>query len=136
MAKDSVFSRLPYVYSREFFEYTVATKFVPVRIYLGFTYLFHKIPDDASAFIPQIGFDFDQKLIGDLSLNGGYDFRLIGIDGVSTGANSAQLGVFYKTNEKGAGLFFGGFFYSGKSIHGMFYRETDSYGGAGFQIVF
>jgi hypothetical protein len=74
MAKDSVFSRLPYgdiaAVLRIHRRYKIRTS----QDISGFTYLFHKIPDDASAFIPQIGFDFDQKLIGDLSLNGGYDF--------------------------------------------------------------
>jgi hypothetical protein len=136
MARDSVFSRQPYVYSREFIDYAVATVFAPVRIYAGITYLFHKIPDDASAFIPQLGFDFEQKLTGDLFVSGGYDFRLVGIDGISSGSNSAELGLFYKANASGAGVFAGGFFYSGKSIHGMFYRENDEYSGIGFRIEF
>jgi hypothetical protein len=67
-------------------------------------------------------------------LVGGYDVRLVGIDGVYAAANAAQLGVKLDTWHR-TGLMVGVYGYSGRSMHGMFYTGYDQYLAIGFQVL-
>lgn len=133
MAIDTILSRSPFVYSREFIDLCAAMSFDPVRIYAGCNLMFHTIPSDPLALTPQLGFDFEQGLSGDFYISGGYDFKLVGMDGTRFGVNAAQCGIEWKTFGN-VGLFLGFYLYEGKSMHGMFYNEHDSYTGIGFQV--
>lgn len=136
-ASDSVFVRQkPFVYSREFAEVIGALEFSKqLRIYTGLTYLWATQPRRANRFIPQLGFDGSYSLSKSLSLEFGYDFKLIGVDDSYLGTHAAQAGLFLETsNKKGYLLTF--FAYRGRSVHGMFYDQNDAYSGIGFQVIF
>ncbi|MCK5742416.1 MAG: DUF1207 domain-containing protein [Chlorobi bacterium] len=128
------FIQMPFIYSREFLDLTAAIDFELFRPYAGLTYIFSTQPDDVNVFVPQIGFDWDLELAGKFSFVGGYDFKLGGYNAY-TGINSGQLGILYRFTPN-AGIMLNGYLYDGKSMHGMFFSEDDSYTGFGFQVYF
>ncbi len=135
LAKDTTFSRMPFVYSREFLTLTFAMELPLVRVYAGGEYVFSTKPKTPEPISPHCGFDFNEPITSWMNLIGGYDFKLVGFDGVYSGQNTAQLGLLLKTGENlGVMLNLNGF--SGKSIHGMFFLQNDSYIGLGFQLYF
>ena len=136
-ASDSVFVRQkPFVYSREFAEVIGALEFSKqLRIYTGLTYLWATQPRRANRFIPEFGVDGSYPLSKSLSLEFGYDFKLIGVDDSYLSTHAAQAGLFLETsNNKGYLLTL--FAYRGRSVHGMFYDQNDAYSGIGFQVIF
>jgi hypothetical protein len=134
MAIDTIFTRKPYVYSREFADLVIAFG-ISHRIYFGFTGVFSTQPKNVQKIIPQFGIDWKEPLTRDLDLRAGYDFKLNGYEGVNYGNNSAQIGIEYNSYDiYGLGLYI--YYYSGKSIHGMFIRDYDNYFGTGFQVLF
>lgn len=136
LSNDTVFTRTPFVYSREFLDVALATEFGPVRPYIGLCYVFSTKPKDPDPLVVQLGADLDYPLSFAqwVHVSAGYDFKLPGIDGVYTGVHTAQMGLLFKTSAH-TGIFAGAYLFDGRSIHGMFYRERDSYGGFGFQLV-
>ena len=135
LSEEGQFSRMPFVYSREFVDLTVAAQSELVRIYAGMSFVFSTQPDDVAKMIPQAGMDITYKLSNLFDFNCGYDFKLNGFNDVYWGVNALKAGVLTKTSDF-AGIFIYAFFYDGPSMHGMFYKETDSYGGIGFQLIF
>ncbi|MBS1537743.1 MAG: DUF1207 domain-containing protein [Bacteroidetes bacterium] len=136
-ASDSVFVRQkPFVYSREFAEGIVAAEFShSVRFYAGLTFLWATQPRSANRFIPQLGFDGSHKISSSLFINFGYDFKVFGINDIYTGVHALQAGVFLETsNNKGYLLSL--YCYRGRSVHGMFFNQEDTYFGTGFQVIF
>ena len=136
-ASDNVFVlKKPFVYSREFAEVITAVEFFnQLRLYGGLTFLWATQPRRANRFIPQLGADGSLPLSASISLEFGYDFKLIGVDDSYLGTHSAQAGLFLETsNHKGYLLSM--FAYRGRSVHGMFYDQNDAYNGIGFQVIF
>lgn len=130
------FIKTPFVYSREFIDLVIAAYLrEDFRVYLGTNVVFSTIPKDFSPIEGQIGFDSQRYLNKLFDLEFGYDFRLRNLNNTYYGQNSFQAGLKLKTYEN-IGLFFGYYFYSGLSIHGLFYDEIDSYHGLGFQIKY
>lgn len=128
-------NRSSFVYSREFIDLTGAVDFGSLRAYAGANILFSTIPDAFGIVTPQVGFDISHPLTPGLTLVGGYDLRFPTVDGATTAAHSAQAGI--KLGKQfGSGLVLNGYFYRGKSIHGMFYDLNDSYAGIGLQVDF
>ncbi len=129
--------RSTFVYSREFIDWIWAYQYKAVRVYGGGTMIFHTIPAVFGTFLPQAGFDIaDNSLLGEyITLKAGYDFRLSTINNISTGINTAQVGVKFGT-KYGKGIVLSTFWYEGKSMHGMFYNERDSYFGMGMIVEF
>lgn len=127
--------RTPFVYSREFIDLTGAVSFGSLRLYAGANILFSSIPRNFGVVTPQVGFDVSHPLAPNLTLVGGYDLRFPTIDEATTAAHSAQAGVKLG-RQFGSGIVLSGYFYRGKSIHGMFYDLNDSYAGIGLQIDF
>lgn len=123
----------PFVYSREFAELLVGWTFSVVRPYAGMTYIWARQPRRADPLIPQVGVDLYMPLTKTLELRGGYDWKLIGIDGVYQSAQAAQLGVFAEM-WNGRGILVSAYAYDGRSMHGMFFDQRDSYLGIGFQV--
>lgn len=132
---DGVFWKKPFVYSREFFDVAIAKQFGDFRPYLGMNFLFSTQPRDNGAFAPQIGVDYEKELAAHLNLIAGIDSRITEVKSKFRTSNSAQIGLLFKPVEH-AGISLNGFFYDGRSMHGMFYRERDSYAGFGFQVHF
>lgn len=135
LANDTILTKKPFVYSREFAELTGALNFDEFRLYAGLTYVFSRQPKSTNAIIPQLGFDFKFKLNHIISVLAGYDFKLSGYDNIYFGAQSAQAGIKFET-VNGVGILLNGYFFSGKSIHGMFYNVNDLYSGIGFQVFY
>ena len=124
----------PFVYSREFAELIVGRHVGDVRPYAGFTAMWATQPDDPNAFIPQAGLDLRHDLSERWQLRGGYDVRLIGINGVYAASNAAQLGMALK-NKNGSGFLMSLYGFSGRSMHGMFYTGYDAYLAFGVQFI-
>ncbi|OJX57144.1 MAG: hypothetical protein BGO89_11625 [Candidatus Kapaibacterium thiocyanatum] len=132
---EGVFTRqAPFVYSREFVELIAGYHIGSIRPYAGFTWLFATQPKRADRVIPQAGVDVRQHIGGPFHLRGGFDWKLVGIDGTYATAQAAQLGVFFD-GWNGRGLMLSIYGYNGRSMHGMFFDQNDRYLGLGFQVV-
>ena len=134
-SENSIFRKSVFVYSREFIDWSFAYIFADFRPYLGLTYIFSTIPDEVNLIVPQIGFDYKQNIFDDLDLVAGYDFKLGGHDDQYSGINSLKLGIQLRTF-KNFGIELAYLYYSGYSIHGMFYNEKDNYNAIGFNVIF
>lgn len=137
MANDSgVFTpRKPYVYSREFAELLVGYSFGAFRPYAGLTYVWSRLPHETDPIIPQAGIDVNVPLGGALHFRAGYDFKLFGVNGAYAGENAAQAGVWVDM-WRGRGLMLSVYGYDGRSMHGLFIDQHDSYIGIGLQVVY
>ncbi len=129
------FIREPIVYSREFIDIVWAQYLFDFRYYVGANFIFSTIPGSPEFFTPQIGFDYSRRLTSWLSFDMGFDFKLIGIDGIWQGTSVTQLGLTFWTSEN-YGIFTGLYCYRGRSMHGQFFTDYDDYLGLGFQFIF
>ncbi|MBI2793187.1 MAG: hypothetical protein HYX66_00880 [Ignavibacteria bacterium] len=127
-------SRKPFVYSREFAELLFGYTAGWFRPYAGATAIWATQPDNPNPFVPQVGLDIQIPLSARWAFRGGYDVKLIGIDGTYAASNAAQAGVFYAMMD-GRGILINLYGYSGRSMHGMFYTSGDQYLAAGFQLI-
>ena len=134
-SKNGDFWKIPEVYSREFVDLTFAYETDNLRPYIGLTSVFSTIPDNISHFIPEIGIDYYYDINDWFRFQTGYDFKISGYDEIYSGINSLQAGLLFKTS-KNAGIELNYYYYSGLSMHGMFFTEKDNYSGIGFQIYF
>ncbi len=132
---NSTFFQEPFVYSREFLDLVVAFDYHNIRPYVGACWVFSYQPDDVNKIIPQIGIDWQKELNEVFDVSMGYDLKLDGQNGVATAVHTAQGGLIAKVS-KNFGIFGGIFYYQGKSMHGMFYDQKDSYFGYGFQLIY
>lgn len=136
LADSTTFSREPFVYSREFIDIAAAYEvFNSFRLYSGVNILYSTKPKDFLLLHPQIGFDYSYPIINSISLETGYDFKLVGIEQQLNPVHAAQFGLKYQTDNN-TGVFLSLYYYNGKSLHGMFFNEKDSYLGFGFQVLF
>ena len=127
--------REPFVYSKEFVELFPYYKISGMRIYLGFTYIFHIVPNVINNGIYQTGFDYYLISSGLKSFMPfiGLDFKLTGIDGVYSGNTISKVGLKFGTNpSKGFSILLS--YISGKSIHGEFYDINENYLNFGFNL--
>lgn len=140
---NSIFWKAPFVYSREFVDLVVkhdniiSNNVFLIQPYIGACYIFSTIPKDVTKFIPQFGVDFEADIIPSLSIKGGYDLKLYGCDNSVPiiGNNATQCGLKYKfANNIGISLNY--YYFSGYSIHGMFYNEKERYHGLGVQVEY
>lgn len=134
-SKNGEFWKLPEIYSREFIDLTVAYESNSLRPYLGLTSVFSTIPDNINHFIPEIGVDYSYNILDWMRLETGYDFKLGGFDNTYSGINAFQLGILFETSNN-TGIELNYYYYSGLSMHGMFFTEKDKYSGIGFQVYF
>jgi hypothetical protein len=128
------FRQMPFVFSREFVDALVALRIGDSRVYVGLNSIFSTKPKNITNFVPQAGFEHKAELLNNLHLVGGYDVKLVGTNSVLQAQNAIQLGVKYQEKDK-AGVFVGLYYFSGPSIHGMFYDKKDNYLGIGFQVI-
>ncbi len=126
--------REPFVYSKEFVELFPYYRCKTIRAYLGFTYIFHVIPDELKKINLQLGFDYFAAEIGtDLFTPFiAYDFKLNGIEKF-IGNNIISLGIKFG-NWHSSGLSFYYSYISGTSIHGQLYDLRESYSNIGFNF--
>ncbi|MBI3123452.1 MAG: DUF1207 domain-containing protein [Ignavibacteriales bacterium] len=128
--------RTPRVYSREFVEVMPFYQFRQLRMYVGFTYLFHVDPEVQHHDLYQAGFDYYRKdLFGsDLSPYLAYDLKQTGAIR-STPNHSFNAGIkFGKPYGRGVSLYFQ--YYSGFSIHGEYFDFREKYAGIGLNLDF
>jgi len=134
--------KTPFVYSREFADLIFALEDFNFRGYVGLTGIWATQPRNVNRFIPQLGLEYKYLLSNGIEAFAAYDFKLIGVDDAYVGTSAWQTGVKFYQFKQGAGLqtspaislnIFG---YHGRSMHGMFYKEKDSYIGTGFQFMF
>ena len=126
--------RDPFVYSKEFIELFPYYRYQTLRTYIGFTYIFHIIPDELKKVNLQFGFDYFAPQFGTDYLTPfvAYDFKLSG-DLKFLGNNIVSVGVKLG-NWKQKGLSFYYSYISGKSIHGQLYDLTENYSNIGFNF--
>lgn len=123
----------PRVYSREFIELMPFYRMNDLRVYAGFTYLFHVTPDLGKDSY-QCGFDYYwTDMLGKyITPYAAYDLKLVNID-TYTGNNSLNLGVkFGKPYGKGFSVYF--HYYNGKSVHGEYYEYNREYSAIGINL--
>lgn len=125
----------PFVYSREFFDLTIAAEKNGARIYCGLSYVYSRQPRSADPLIPQIGTDLRYPLSDLFEFRGGYDAKLVGINGIYAPMHAMQAGITLKTSPD-RGISLNLYYFGGRSIHGMYFREGDEYLALGFQTQF
>lgn len=135
LAHDTVLTKKPFVYSREFVDITGAINWDNFRIYAGLWGIFSVQPDNNNPVIPELGFDYNYPITDWLNANIGYDFKLGGYGNVYSGISSAECGATLLTS-KDREVWLGALMYDGYSIHGMFYDKRDSYLALGFRVIF
>ncbi len=126
--------RVPFVYSREFIEALPFYSINSFRVYGGFTYLFHRIPDTIGRGIYELGFDYYLRNYVSESITPflADDFKISQIDKYF-GNNVFNAGIkFGHYDGKGFSLIFS--YISGKSIHGLFYDVNENYASVGFNF--
>jgi hypothetical protein len=142
--KTGLLNPTPFVYSREFADLVVALELdeIPLsinrsslRAYVGTTAVWATQPRDANRFIPQLGLEYKYRVLKEVEAFAAYDFKLIGINDIYVGTNAWQVGVRGATRNAPT-LSLNIYGYHGRSMHGMFYKEKDSYIGTGFQFMF
>ena len=124
----------PRVYSREFVEFMPYYKLNDLRVYCGFTYLFHVDPGYIKRDNYQAGFDYFFKGLLNESFTPfiGYDLKLEHIARY-TANNSLSAGIkFGRPEGKGLSLYFN--YYSGKSIHGEYFDFNKEYSAIGINL--
>ncbi|MES2767189.1 MAG: DUF1207 domain-containing protein [Bacteroidota bacterium] len=126
----------PFVYSREFADLIGTLEWKNLRTYAGLTFVWATQPRDAERLIPQLGIEYKHKLSRRFYASLAYDFKLIGISDKYIGTHAAQGGISYLSEFEMPALSLNIYGYHGRSMHGMFYKEKDSYIGTGFQFLF
>jgi hypothetical protein len=131
-----VFDRqLPFVYSREFVE-TIATYTLDgFRPYAGLTWVWSIQPRYFDRIIPHIGFDYRHDLGNGFIARCGHDARWIGINGTYVPQHATQIGIEQRhTSGTSTGIHL--YRFDGRSIHGMFANQGESYLGIGLSYTY
>jgi hypothetical protein len=126
--------KTPRVYSREFVDILPYYRINGFRGYIGLTYLFHVSPSYIGKGIYQVGFDyfltpiankiFTPFIAADLKFA-----KIIDYEGNLILSAGIKFGNF---KEKGFSILFS--YYSGKSVHGEYFDETENYLTVGFNL--
>lgn len=133
LAKETLFTRSPFVYSREFIELDVAYVFHNCRIYTNWEFIFSTLPKDAQKLNLGVGFDFEKKLGFFLNFIVGFNLKMNGYNKRYFFTSLSKVGLCM-LNIDNKGLFVGFTHLSGKNIHGMYYKENNKYFGIGFEL--
>ncbi|MCU0331063.1 MAG: hypothetical protein MUC47_08835 [Candidatus Kapabacteria bacterium] len=126
--------RLPFVYSREFVEVLAGYQWGAIRPYAAVTAVWASQPAQFDRVIPQLGIDAAWSLGPLLEGIGGYDMRLIGINGVYRPSHAAQVGIRYRSTANAAATTLSLFRFDGRSVHAMVADTYDHYWGIGLQV--
>ena len=125
----------PFVYSREFVEALVGWRMPFMRPYAGLTYVWAVQPRRFERIIPQAGINVRYPISSALRVAGGYDGKLVGIDGVWHAQHAAQVGIEWTTSTNVMNSL-NLYRYDGRSLHGMFMDQNDHYWAVGLQMMF
>jgi hypothetical protein len=126
--------REPIVFSKEFVELFPYYRISTLRFYVGFTYIFHVIPNEIKKEIYQAGFDYYATKLGNGYLTPfiAYDFKINGINKY-IGNNIISAGIkLGKWNQRGISLYYT--YISGKSVHGEYFDVNENYSSIGFNF--
>lgn len=127
-------NRPPRVYSREFLELIPFYSWNSLRVYGGFTYIFHVDPINLGKDIYHLGFDyFSENILGDnLHFFAGYDLRIVNIYDYH-GNNTLNLGIkLGKVHGRGISIYYK--YYSGKNIHGEYFDYNEKHSALGINL--
>ena len=126
--------RDPIVYSREFIELMPYYKFDNLRLYAGFTYIFHVDPENLGKDNFQFGFDYfmEDKISASITPFAGYDLKVVNLDERYVNHSFSTGLKFGKPQGKGFSIYL--HYYSGKSIHGEYYDVNKTYTSLGFNL--
>ena len=135
-SNDGIFRQKPFIYSRELIELISILKIninenFDLKPILGGKYIFSTTPDSLTKLNYIIGLDYSYKFNNYIEFIGGIIIQ----NGENTTNFSLQNGMKIKFI-KNIGLFIGQYYYSGNSIHGMFYNNFDELNSIGFQIIY
>jgi len=122
------------VYSREFLEIFPYYRYDDIRVYAGYTYIYHIDPTYLGKNNFQLGFDyFLRNVLGDkITPFIGYDLKFVKINKM-TGNNSIAAGIkFGNALGKGFSLVYN--YYAGYSFHGQYYKYKEIYRAFGFNL--
>ncbi len=127
-------NRNPIVYSREFIELLPYWRKEGLRLYGGFTYLFHVVPKDIGKSYFQAGMDWFFTGLFSKKINPffAYDFKLMKLNKYS-GVNSVAAGVKFG-NYYSSGFSVSLNYFSGYSFHGEYYNLYEKYFSLNFNI--
>ena len=127
--------QMPFVYSREFIEAIVTYTIGSIRPYAGLTWVWSIQPRYFDRVIPHLGVDCTYDLGDGFSAHAGHDTKLIGIDGTFAPQHATQIGLQQRyATGTAAGISL--FRFDGRSIHGMFARQAESYLGIGLSFSY
>ncbi len=126
--------RKPRVYSREFIELMPFYNINSLRLYAGFSYLFHVDPSYIGKDNYQFGFDYfyDGFFKTNLYPFIAYDFKLQHINKYSSTHNFMAGLKFGKSNGKGISLYLN--YFSGNNFHGEYFDSRENYFSLGFNL--
>ncbi len=126
--------QMPRVYSREFLELTPFYQYRGLRMYFGFTYLFHVDPDVTRKDQYQAGFDYVRKdfICANVSPYVAFDARLT--NRFAESPNISFQGGIKIGKQFGRGLSVYYTYYSGVSPHGEYYDFREKYSGIGLNL--
>ncbi|MGD8778632.1 MAG: DUF1207 domain-containing protein [Ignavibacteria bacterium] len=123
----------PRVYSREFIEIFPFYKFNDVRVYAGFTYLWHVDPQDLGKDNYNIGFDYFNSEISEIfSPFIAYDLKVVNLDEYTTNHSIAAGLKFGNVFGRGVSIYYN--YYFGKSIHGEYYDFDRTFSAIGINL--
>lgn len=132
-SKDDIFIKSPFVYSREFIDFTIAYRKKEFRPYLGITAVFSYLPKDVNLIIPNVGIEYKKAISQRTEIQLAYDFKVNGYDRKFFGMNNIIGGILFKT-AKNRGVLLKAEYYAGEDYYGQFYKSYAQYFGIGFQI--
>ena len=127
--------REPFVFSKEFIELFPYYRINTFRVYTGFTYIFHIVPDDIKTFNLQLGFDYFVTNFGNDDMT-----RFIRVITSNLLEMKNMLVIIYYQlalnlgNGIKGGLSLYYTYISGKSVHGEFYDVNENYSAIGFNF--
>jgi hypothetical protein len=131
-------NRAPQVYSREFFDLTMALEpsslHGSTRVYAGLTYLFHVDPRGLPRTSGLLGAEYHNEVTGGISLFAAYQVTFMKVID-ATPRHDASAGI--KLGRwNGRGVKFYASYFSGYNIHGEYYDQNEEYTGFGMNIDF
>ncbi len=122
------------VYSREFIELIYYYFFSNLKLYAGYTYVFHIDPTYLGRNIYNAGFEYyyNDLLMKDMNLFVAYNIKIHKVD-YWKGDNNLEIGLKLG-NYKNKGVAIYWCYYNGYNFHGQYHKYLDNYNGIGINF--